>query len=96
MKKFLKWFGVLAAVGTAIGIAAAFFLKNSSDSQDVDGSEFTEDEDFDLDADLQPAERECVSLHKSGETETADAGEEDNSAEKDTAEGSDSAETTKE
>ncbi len=96
MKKFLKWFGVLAAVGTAIGIAAAFFLKNSSDSQDVDGSEFTEDEDFDLDADLQPAEREYVSLHKSGETETADAGEEDNSAEKDTAEGSDSAETTKE
>ena len=96
MKKFLKWFGVLAAVGTAIGIAAAFFLKNSSDSQDVDGSEFTEDEDFDLDADLQPAEREYVSLHKSGETETADAGEEDNTAEKDTAEGSDSAETTKE
>ena len=96
MKKFFKWFGVFAAIGTAIGIAAAFFLKNSSDSEDVDGSEFTEDEDFDLDADLQPAEREYVSLHKSGETEAADAGDGDNSSEKDTAEESDSTETSEE
>ena len=31
------------------------------------GTDFTEDEDFDLDADLQPAEREYVSLKKEPE-----------------------------
>ncbi len=70
MKKFLKWFGILAAAGTAIGLVIAYFCKSSADTGDGDGSEFTEDEDFDLDADLRPAsDREYVSLGKSVEEE---------------------------
>ena len=70
MKKFLKWFSILAAAGTAIGLVIAYFCKSSADSGDGDGSEFTEDEDFDLDADLRPAsDREYVSLGKSVEEE---------------------------
>ena len=64
LKKLLKWFGIFAVIGTAIGLAIAYFCKNSSGDIDENESDFTEDEDFDLDADLQPAEREYVSLKK--------------------------------
>ena len=57
--------------------------KNNSDDPDQSGTDFTEDEDFDLDADLKPAEREYVSLNKDPEkTSETDA------AESDTTEGS--------
>ncbi len=68
MKKLIKWFGVFAVIGTAIGLAVAYFFKDGSDHTDADDSDFTEDEDFDLDADLQPASgREYVSLKKTSE-----------------------------
>lgn len=68
MKKLIKWFGVFAVIGTAIGLAVAYFFKNGSDHTDADDSDFTEDEDFDLDADLQPASgREYVSLKKTSD-----------------------------
>ena len=68
MKKLIKWFGVFAVIGTAIGLVTAYFCKNNSENVDADDSDFTEDEDFDLDADLQPASgREYVSLKKTSE-----------------------------
>ena len=68
MKKLVKWFSIFAVMGTAIGLAVAYFCKNRSDSLDETDSDFTEDEDFDLDADLQPASgREYVSLKKTSE-----------------------------
>ena len=74
LKKFLKWFSILAVAGTAIGLVIAYFCKSSADTGDGDGSEFTEDEDFDLDADLKPAsDREYVSLNKNGEEESETA-----------------------
>ena len=81
MKKFLKWFSILAAAGTAIGLVIAYFCKSSADSGDGDGSEFTEDEDFDLDSDLEPVtQRSYVSLNQ--ETEETPA-EEETSSEQD-------------
>ena len=68
MKKLIKWFGVFAVIGTAIGLVTAYFCKNNSENADADDSDFTEDQDFDLDADLQPASgREYVSLKKTSE-----------------------------
>ena len=68
MKKLVKWFGIFAVIGTAIGLAVAYFCKNNSDDPDQSGTDFTEDEDFDLDADLKPAsDRDYVSLNKNGE-----------------------------
>ena len=68
MKKLIKWFGVFAVIGTAIGLVTAYFCKNNSENADADDSDFTEDEDCDLDADLQPASgREYVSLKKTSE-----------------------------
>lgn len=66
MKKFLKWFISLAAIGSAIGLIIAYFCKDAccddccDDSQDV-----TEEDDFDLDSDLEPVpERDYVPLHR--------------------------------
>ena len=79
MKKLIKWFSIFAVIGTAIGLAIAYFLKSDSDSPDETESDHTEEEDFDLDADLQPAsEREYVSLNKDAE----DAKKEQKSEEK--------------
>lgn len=64
MKKLIKWFGVFAVIGTAVGLVIAYFCKNTSDTQSDGEDIFSEDEDFDLDADLQPAGREYVSLNK--------------------------------
>lgn len=64
MKKILKWLSIFAAAGTVITLAVTYFLKKDSDISDVDRADDTEDEDFDLDADLQPASREYVSLKK--------------------------------
>lgn len=64
MKKLLKWFLGFAAIGTAVGLAVAYFCKNSAGEYGEDDSA-TEDKDFDLDVDLKPAsEREYVSLQK--------------------------------
>ena len=66
MKKLVKWFSIFAVIGTAIGLAVAYFCKNSSDIPEENDPAETEDDDFDLDADLQPAsDREYVSLKKS-------------------------------
>lgn len=67
MKKLIKWFSIFAVVGTAVGLAVAYFCKKDSDNCENSGADFTEDEDFDLDADLQPAGREYVSLKKETE-----------------------------
>lgn len=64
MKKLLKWFSVFAVIGTAIGLAVAYFRKSSSVNPGKSENDYTENEDFDLDADLKPAEREYVSLKK--------------------------------
>lgn len=85
MKKLLKWFSVFAVVGTAIGLAVAYFCKSSSGNPDEKEKDYTEDEDFDLDADLQPAEREYVSLKK-------DSDKEENPSQNEAAEKSDGSE----
>lgn len=64
MKKLIKWFSVFAVIGTAVGLVIAYFCKNTSDTESDAEDIFSEDEDFDLDADLQPAGREYVSLNK--------------------------------
>lgn len=80
MKNLMKWLGVFAAIGTVIGLIVAFFLKKESRNAEEDESlDFTEDEDFDLDADLRPSgEREYVSLRKDPEaaSEHGTSGEE--------------------
>ncbi len=81
MKKLLKWFGIFAVIGTAIGLAIAYFCKNNSDDLDENETDFTEDEDFDLDADLQPAEREYVSLKKDSAEAPKDNPEDTDSSE---------------
>ena len=59
LKKLVKWFSIFAVIGTA------YFCKNSSDIPEENDPAETEDDDFDLDADLQPAsDREYVSLKK--------------------------------
>ena len=68
MKKVIKWLSIFAVVGTVIGLAVAYFCKDSSDDLSEDREDLTEDEDFDLDADLKPAsDRDYVSLNKNGE-----------------------------
>ena len=78
MKKLIKWFSIFAVIGTAVGLAVAYFFKNDSGIEDNDDEDFTED-----DADLQPASgREYVSLKKDTK-ETAEGSSADNaSAEK--------------
>ena len=69
LKKVIKWFSIFAVIGTAIGLAVAYFCKNNSDSPEENASDHTEVEDFDLDADLKPAtEGEYVSLSKDPES----------------------------
>ncbi len=75
MKKVIKWLSIFAVVGTVIGLAVAYFCKDSSDDLSEDETDLTEDEDFDLDADLQPAQREYVSLKKEAEEGSAEASE---------------------
>ena len=78
LKKVIKWFSIFAVIGTAIGLAVAYFCKNNSDNPEENGSDHTEEEDFDLDADLQPAsEREYVSLKKDTENVKEQAGTEE-------------------
>ena len=64
MKKLVKWFSIFAVIGTAVGLIVAYFCKSASDAPGNDAENFPEDEDFDLDADLQPTGREYVSLKK--------------------------------
>ncbi|HJD45705.1 MAG TPA: hypothetical protein H9909_02560 [Candidatus Mediterraneibacter norfolkensis] len=72
MKKFLKWFFLLAAAGTAVGLVIAYFCKGST-GENTEDDVFTEDEDFDLDVDLKPAsDREYVSLNREGNPSASD------------------------
>ncbi|MBM6855605.1 hypothetical protein H6B11_15900 [Mediterraneibacter glycyrrhizinilyticus] len=66
MKKFLKWFSLIALAGTAVGLVIAYFCKSGA-GESTEDDVFTEDEDFDLDVDLKPAsDREYVSLSREG------------------------------
>ena len=66
MKKFLKWFSLIALAGTAVGLVIAYFCKSGAE-ESAEDDVFTEDEDFDLDVDLKPAsDREYVSLNRDG------------------------------
>lgn len=69
MKKFLKWFVSLAAIGSAIGLIIAYFCKGRCDDCNCDDSQdFTEEDDFDLDSDLQPVgDRGYVPLKRTTE-----------------------------
>lgn len=84
MKKLIKWFSIFAVIGTAVGLAVAYFFKNDSGIEDNDDEDFAEeDEDFDLDADLQPASgREYVSLKKDTKETAEGSSADDASAEK--------------
>ena len=84
MKKLIKWSSIFAVIGTAVGLAVAYFFKNDSGIEDNDDEDFTEeDEDFDLDADLQPASgREYVSLKKDTKETAEGSSADDASAEK--------------
>ena len=62
MKKTLKWLAALVAIGTAIGFIIAFFCKKNHEEDFFDFG--LDDDDFDLDSDLQPVDREYVSLNK--------------------------------
>lgn len=81
MKKFLKWFISLAAIGSAIGLIIAYFCKGrccDCDSCCDDSQDFTEEEDFDLDSDLQPvADREYVPLKRTADTASDNKAEEE-------------------
>ncbi|MGC4017925.1 MAG: hypothetical protein QM793_00915 [Muricomes sp.] len=90
MKKYLKWFIGLAAIGSAIGLIIAYFCKSRCCGDCCDSlQDTTEDEDFDLDSDLQPVpDREYVPLKK-----TSEAVSESNTPEKDDAEEETSAES---
>lgn len=72
MKKFFKWFIGLAAVGSAIGLIIAYFCKGRCDDSNCDGTQdFTEEDDFDLDSDLQPVgDREYVPLKRTPEADS--------------------------
>ena len=77
MKKFLKWFSLLAAAGAAIGLVIAYFCKSGGRENIEDDSDFTEDEDFDLDVDLKPAsDREYVSLNRDADSTDGKASDE--------------------
>ena len=76
MKKLVKWFSIFAVIGTAVGLIVAYFCKSTSDAPENDAENFPEDEDFDLDADLQPTGREYVSLKKEDAASSEDTDEE--------------------
>ena len=69
MKKFLKWFISLAAIGSAIGIIIAYFCKGRCcDGCCDDSQDCTEEDDFDLDSDLEPVpDREYVPLNRTSD-----------------------------
>lgn len=99
LKKFIKWFGFLAAAGTAAGVVAAYVLKNRSEDSAEKEPDLTEDEDYDLDADLQPAaEREYVSLNSrpGAAEETEDSGNKEDAGNTEESDGEEAAENTEE
>lgn len=69
MKKTLKWLAALVAIGTAIGFIIAFFCKKNHEEDSFD-FDLDDDDDFDLDSDLQPVDREYVSLNKTVKDKT--------------------------
>lgn len=73
MKKVLKYFALIAAIGAVIGMIMTLLCKSRTD-EDLFSSD-PEDEDFDLDSDLQAVEREYVPLKKSDSAETVKTNE---------------------
>ena len=49
MKKFLKWFSLLAAAGAAIGLVIAYFCKSSDKENIEDDSELKDFDDIVID-----------------------------------------------
>ena len=88
MKKFLKWFISLAAIGSAIGLIIAYFCKGRccDDSCD-DSQDDTEEDDFDLDSDLEPVpDREYVPLNRTSDAASDNKSEGTDKEEKGSAE----------
>jgi len=72
MKKLFKLIAGAAAIGVfAAGIVYLAKKQASDDAEDIFSDDF-EDEDFDLDDDLGPVEREYVSLNAEAKTEETD------------------------
>ena len=65
MKKCVKYFLILLAIGAILGLVLAYFCKLNNEDWETDFEE-TED-DFELDEDLQAAQREYVPLNKASE-----------------------------
>ena len=64
MRKVVKYLLALIGAGAAIGALYAFFSKKNTDCEEVE-LEFSEEEDFDLDSDLEPVtHREYVPLNQ--------------------------------
>lgn len=82
MKKYLKWFISLAAIGSAIGLIIAYLCKGRCSSKCCDDSQnYTEDDDFDLDNDLQPVpDRGYVPLNRTSDV-ASDSSHEESSKE---------------
>lgn len=72
MKKTFKWLAVLVAIVSVIGIIVSVFCSKKEEAEIFD---FTSDEedDFNLDSDLQPVEREYVPLNQSASAEKEEA-----------------------
>ena len=83
MKKFLKWFLGLAAVGSVIGLVIAYFCRDTEFEDVEEFDDFDEEEeDFDLDSDLQPAgDRGYVPLKRTEEPAEEKAEEAEKDAE---------------
>jgi len=67
MRKCIKYFLILLAIGAILGLVLAYFCKLNNEDWEIDFEE--KEEDFELDEDLQAAEREYVPLHKTSEEE---------------------------
>ena len=65
MKKCMKYFLILLAIGAILGLVLAYFCKLNNEDWEVDLAE--NEDDFELDEDLQAVEREYVPLQKASE-----------------------------
>jgi len=65
MKKCVKYFLVLLAIGAILGLVLAYFCKLNNEDWETDFEE--KEDDFELDEDLQATQREYVPLNKTNE-----------------------------
>ena len=70
LKKLVKWFSIFAVIGTAIGLAVAYFCKNSSDIPEENDPAETEDDDFDLDCRSSTCIRQRICIFKKTDDDT--------------------------